>query len=133
MPAKHFVNENSKLIVTTWEGDAHDVEFIEAIKKYQNEIQNHPDYVGYNEVVDLTRIGKINLTTEGIKTIGSIASNTDQDNANRRLALIVSSNFAYGLSRMYVTYRELATDARKKIRVFKNEKDAYEWVKANPS
>jgi len=131
MPAKHSVDDISQLIITTWEGDAHDVEFIEAIKNYQKDIQNHPKYINYNEVVDLRKIGSIKLTTGGIKTIGNIASNTDRHDENRKLALIVNSSIAYGLSRMYVTYREFAKSARKEIRIFKNDKEAYEWIGNN--
>ena len=45
MPANHHVDNNAQLIITTWEGEAYDIEFIGAIKKYQKDIQNHPDYI----------------------------------------------------------------------------------------
>lgn len=128
MPANHHVDSKAQLIITTWEGEACDTEFIEAIKKYQKNIQNHPDYISYNEVVNLSKITRIKLTTEGIRLIGKIAVTTDQNEVNRKLALIVSSNLAYGLSRMYEAYRRFSKNAHKEIRVFKNEKDAFEWV-----
>jgi hypothetical protein len=33
MPAKHYIDIKAQLLTTTWEGDAIDVDFIEAIKK----------------------------------------------------------------------------------------------------
>jgi len=128
MPAIHKVDSKAKLLITTWEGEAHDVEFIEAIKKYQNDIQNHPDYINYNEVVDLSNVTGMKLTPEGIKAIGRIASTTDHNEINRKLAIIVSSIFAFGLARMYEAYRSFSKNANKEIRVFKTEKDAFEWV-----
>lgn len=128
MPANHKIDTKAQLLITTWEGEACDIEFIEAIKKYQEDIQNHPDYINYNEVVDLTKITGMKLTTEGIKNIGLIASTTDHNEVNRKLALIVSSSLAFGLSRMYAVYRGFAKKAHKEIRIFKTEKDAFEWV-----
>lgn len=129
MPANHHIDNNNKLIVTTWEGEACDIEFIAAIKKYQNNIQNRPDFINYNEVVDLRKITSVKLTTKGIKTIGSIASKTDTKEINKKLALIVSSNLAFGLARMYEAYRSFSKNANKEIRVFKSETEAFEWVK----
>jgi len=128
MPANHYIDNKAKLLVTTWEGEAGDKEFIEAIKKYQKDLQNEPDYIKYNEIVDLSKITKFKFTTEGIKSIGQIASTTDQNEAYRKLALIVDSNLAYGLARMYVAYRSLYNKANKKVNVFKNEKEAYKWL-----
>jgi len=129
MPAKHHIDNNNQLIITTWEGEACDIEFIEAIKNYQKNIQTHPDYVDFNEVVDFRKVTKLKLTNEGIKTIGTIASTTDTQGINKKLALIVSSNLAYGLARMYEAYRSFSKNANKEIRVFKDETEAYKWVK----
>ena len=128
MPANHNIDTKTKLLITKWDGVAGDIEFIDAIKKYQKDIQNHPDYINYNEVVDFSNVTGIKLTTEGIKNIGLIASRTDQNEANRKLALIVSSSLAFGLARMYEIYRGFEKKAHKEIRIFKNEKDAFEWV-----
>ena len=128
MPANHHIDNNNQIIVTTWEGEARDIEFIEAIKKYQNNIQNHPNYINYNEVVDLSKVTSLKLTTEGIKTISSIASTTDTKDINKKLALIVSSNLAFGLARMYEAYRSYSKNANKEIRVFKNEMEAFKWA-----
>ena len=128
MSANHYIDKERQLIITTWEGKASDVDFIEAINKYQNEIQNHPDYIHFNEIVNLTKVTGYKLTTEGIKTIGQIASSTDKSDLNRKLAIIVNTSLAYGLARMYVTYRGFTKKGKKEINIFKVEKDAFEWV-----
>ena len=128
MPANHNIDTKAQLLITTWEGEARDIEFIEAIKKYQKDIQSHPDYINYNEVVDFSNVTGINLTAEGIKNIGTIASTTDQNEVNRKLAFIVSSPLAYGLARMYEAYRSFSKKGQKEINIFKNEKDAFEWI-----
>ncbi len=129
MPAKHVIDIKAMLLITTWEGEAIDNKFIEAIKKYQADIQSNSGYHGFNEVVDLTKVTKIKLTTKGIKNIGSIASSTDKTGVETKLAIIVSSNLAFGLARMYEALRSFSTNSTKIVKVFKNESDAFEWVK----
>lgn len=128
MPAKHNIDKEAQLIITTWHGEARDVDFIEAIKEYQQNIQNHPNHIDYNEVLDLTNLSHFQLTTEGIKKIGLIASSSDQDEVDRKLAIIVNSNLAFGFAKMYTAYRNLSKQSSKKIHVFKSQIKAFEWV-----
>lgn len=130
MPAKHHIDNNAKLIITIWDGEAVDIDFIEAIKKYQRNIQTHLDYISYNEMVDLSRVTNIKLTTTGLKNIGKIASRTDQDTNKRKLAFIVSSNKAFFFVRMYAAFRSFFRNSNKDIRVFTNESEALEWLVA---
>jgi len=128
MPANHYIDNKRQLIVTTWEGKARDIDFIDAIKKYQNDIQNHPDYIHFNEILNLSGVTGYKLTTEGIKNISRIASSTDKADENRKLAIIVNSALAYGLARMYITYRSFSKKGKKEINIFKTEKDAFDWI-----
>ena len=129
MPAEHYVDNNAKLIITSWVGVAVDIEFIDAIKKYQEEIQSNPNYSGYNEVVNFSKVTNIKLTRHGIKSIGQIASKTDKNNT--KLALIVSSNLAYNLARMYQGYRYFFKNSTKEVRVFKHKNEAFDWAQNN--
>lgn len=128
MPALHHIDSAAQLIITTWEGEARDVDFISAIKEYQENIQNKPQYINYNEVVDLSTATNIKLTTEGIRSLGQIAAATDPTGKNKKLAIIVSSTLAYGLVRMYSAYRSFSKQSNKTIQTFKNKQDAFEWV-----
>ncbi|MDG5466717.1 hypothetical protein P9J64_00110 [Deltaproteobacteria bacterium IMCC39524] len=128
MPAKHFIDKEAKLIVTTWEGDAADIEFIEAITKYQKDIQLNPEYIEYNEVANFCKITSIKLTPKGLKTIGRIASKTDQYKFNSKLALVVSSGAAFNLARIYASFRNIQNGTNKEIRIFKSEVEAMGWA-----
>ena len=131
MPAKHDINIKDKLIITTWEGDATDNDFIDVLKKYQKNIQTKSEYAGFNEVFDCTGIKKIKLTTSGLRKIASISSNTDNNDCKTKLAFIVSSNLAYGLVRMYDAFRSFEKKSTKEICVFKVKTEAFEWVQNN--
>lgn len=128
MPAKHYIDKEAKLIVTKWEGDAVDIEFIEAIIKYQKDIQLHPEYIDYNEVANFCKVTSIKLTPEGMKRIVKIASKTDQYKFNSRLALVVCSGTAFNLARIYASFRNIQNGTNKEIRIFKNETEAMNWA-----
>ena len=129
MPASHKIDFNAKLIITTWEGEAVDQDFIDAIKLYQKNLQNKPEYIEFNEVVNFTKVTNIKLTINGLKKLGELASSTDLDKHPRKLAFIVSSTRAYGLVKLYEFYRNFSKKANKKIRAFINEHEAYDWLK----
>jgi len=129
MPVKHTIDIQARLLVTSCKGVAADTEFIAALKKYQEEIQGDSAYFGFNEVVDLTEITSMKITLKGIKSMSSIASKTDNKNVSSKLAIIVSSKFAFSLVKLYRTYRSLNKKSNKEINVFYEKKDAFEWVK----
>jgi hypothetical protein len=128
MPAIHHIDTTARLLITTWEGAAIDKDMIEAIKHYQDTILNKIEYRNFNEILDLSKITDMKLTTDGLRQIGSIASITDPDRVNPKLAIIVSSNIAFGLARMYVTYRSFSSNANKVIRIFKDANEARQWA-----
>jgi len=128
MPAKHDIDIEAKLLVTSWEGVAVDTEFIEALKNYQKDIQSKSAHLGFNEVVDLTKITNIKITLQGLKNISSIALLTDNNNIRSKLAFIVGSKRAFSLVKLYSAYRSLGKKSSKEINVFTNAKDAFEWV-----
>jgi len=128
MPARHDIDIDNKLITTTWHGDATDGDFIDSLKKYQEDIQTKVEYRCFDEVFDCTGITKIRLTTTGLRKIASLASRTDDNKCHTRLAFIVSSDLAYGLVRMYDVLRSFEKRSTKEIRVFRKKDEAFEWI-----
>lgn len=133
MPADHHIDNKTRLIITTWEGDAVDIELIEAIQNYQKEIQTNPAYIDYNEVVDFRAATSIKLTPRGIQSLGSVAVKTDRFKRDSKLAIVVGSTLAFNLARLYVSYRNLGKNSNKEIRIFKNVQEAREWAVPIPA
>ena len=131
MPAKHSIDNSNKLIVTTWVGEANDIEFIETLKNYQKDIQCKTEYIDYNEVVDFRGAVISKVTISGLIRLGEVASKTDNLFSNKRSALIVNSNMVFGLAKIYEAYRSFEKNPCKKIRVFKNKSHALDWVKVD--
>lgn len=132
MPATHHIDTQSRLIITTWNGEATDSEFIDALKKYHAFIRSNPEYGSFNEIVNLIKASPMNLTISGLLDIGRIATDAETKGQNRKMALIIGTDFALMLANMYIFYRNLGDNSRKQISVFKYEQEAYQWVKNDP-
>ncbi len=128
---QHTIDADNKLICTVWTGEANDDEFITALIKYQNEIKNRPEYMHFNEVLDLSGISSFNLTTDGLRRLSEIAAKSDDHGVGTRCAIVATQAFGYGLARMYQTYRSFLPNASKEVQVFRNEFEALEWVGEN--
>jgi len=128
MPAKHSIDDNNQLIITTWSGEATDSVLVESMKEYQQNIRSNPLYSSYNEILDFRNIVDIKLSTAGMVKLGRIATETDNSGAKTKLAIIVNSNFTFVLARIYITYRNLSPKAKKIIHVFKTEAEGIKWI-----
>jgi len=128
MPAKHDIDNAKKLILTIWRGEASDNELIAAMTRYQQEIRCNSDYQLYNELLDFSHTTKFDLTTKGIKEIGKIAQQTDRPDVQTKVAIIVNSALSFGLSKMYISYRNLLPNSNKELKAFKNRTDAFDWL-----
>ena len=131
MPAKYHIEDEANIIIIKWEGNITTSELIEVIKEYQKNIQRNPDYINYNEIFDASTVTKIRITINGLLKVGRTASKTDHLFTNKKLAIIVSSNWAFRIARLYETYRNMGVESCKKIRVFKDENEAITWAKSN--
>jgi hypothetical protein len=128
MPVHHEIDNDIKLITTIWSGEAADNELIDSLSRYQQDIRSQPDYYSYDEILDFSNAANFNLSTEGIKKLAKIAASSDSEKIKSKLAIIVSQPFAFGLARMYETYRSLLPGV-KEVRIFRNYRDARDWLK----
>lgn len=135
MPCCHYIDHEAGIIVTTWEGEATDADFIQALQSYQENVQVIQEYSDYNEIVDFSMMTRIKLTPVGLLDIVRMASATDRAGGDTKLALIVYSNTAYVFANIYRTYRSMTTHSNKIIGIFNHWEEAYQWArsKSNPT
>jgi hypothetical protein len=128
MPAEHHIDNDLKLITTTWSGDATDDEPIDALLKYLRDIRSKPEYSSFNEIVDFNRAEIIKMSTTGLRRLAEIGVDYEVHGVKTRLAFILTTPLAYGLGRMYATYRSLIPGGVKEVRVFRQYQDALGWI-----
>ena len=128
MHTKHHIDDNNQVIITRLEGEPDDAELVSAFKTYLTEIKHKPEYFNYDEILDLTAIKGINLSSDGLKLLGAMAAESDGIKIHNKCAIITSSTLTYGLSRMYEVTRSLHPGSHKSIQTFNNKQDALNWL-----
>jgi hypothetical protein len=78
--------------------------------------------------VDFSTTSGFSLSSDGVRILVQKAAAMDVQGVKTKLAIIVSIPVAYGLGRMYEMYRSLVPNNSKEVRVFKNYRDALEWI-----
>lgn len=125
MPIVYEVNRESRLVFARVVG----VLTHEDIVGYQSDVWAHPDVRGFDEIVDASAVEKIEYeSSRRVNETASIAASMDSKESPTRLAIIAVSPEAYGLARMYQTFRETTPGSTKIVRVVRSINEAYEWL-----
>lgn len=128
MPAHNQIDTDAKIINITWEGEANNFEFLEALRKYQQEIRGSSEYDDYNEILDFCGVNGSKLTSRGLLHIAQLAATSDKKDHPSKLAIVVNTIISHGFAKIYETYRRFTPRNKKIVRVFKSKKDALAWV-----
>jgi len=120
MPLSFAVDKQRRLVISTASGT---VTYSE-IAAHQVGLKNHPDFdPSFNQLIDGTGVAKVAVTVEGIRTV----ARQRIFGADSRQAIATSSDFAYGMARMFELYRE-ASGSGRPMRVFNSLEAAREWL-----
>jgi hypothetical protein len=100
---------------------------------YQREVWSRRELAGYDEICDVTDVEHIALpSTQRVIDLATLAAQMDVPQSTSRLAIVAPEGRAYGLGRMYQTYRELDERSTKKVAVFRTLPAALEWLGIDP-
>jgi hypothetical protein len=92
---------------------------------HQEKLVMHPDFdPNFSQLLDFTHVTKIQITPNDVRRLAqrSIFS------PNSYRSIVVSSDLAFGLARMFLIFRE--TQGEKGVRIFYNLEEALCWVLA---
>lgn len=125
MPIETLVDHVRRLVV----GRAHGMLRIDEIFEYQRSAWSRSDVEGYDEIVDLTEVTEIeSAPSTRARELASVAASMDAQARSPRLAIVATADFAFGLARMYATYRGLQEGGTKSVEVFRTLAAAREWL-----
>lgn len=120
MPVRYIIHKQKRLVITTgWDR----ITFDEA-KAHQDQLLNDPDFdPEFNQLLDGTAATDYALAGDQIRLIVSrrVFSPTS------RRALVVSSNYAYGIARMLATYYEMS-EVASPMSIFHDRDSALKWL-----
>lgn len=123
MPIDYYIDHRRRLVVAHGKGKftASDV------FGYQREVWSQPGVAGYDELVDMTHVTEIEIPDAAsveVRKLASEAAATDPPGHVARFAIVAPDELAFGLGRMYQTYRELEPGGTKRVGVFRTLAEA---------
>lgn len=119
MPATYAIDKERRLVITT----VFEQLTVADALAHQEQLSKDPDFdPGYSQLIDLTRADVSEIAATDVRRIAE--RNIYSPESLR--AIVVSSNVAYGLGRMFETLRESAGENG--IRVFRDLDEAVDWL-----
>lgn len=95
------------------------------LRQYQLDLAAHPDHgPGFDQLVDLRAVGALGITALGIRTAGRLSDHFAEQVRGTRCAVVVASEVAYGLARMFVAFSSESVE----FQVFRDFGAARAWL-----
>jgi len=96
---------------------------------YQRTVWSRADVQGYNELLDMRAVEGIDLpSVDNMRALAQLSASMDIPATSSRFAIVATSDEAFGLSRMYETYRHLEGKSTKQVAVFRTLTEAYAYL-----
>lgn len=126
MPIVYRVDHHARVVVAAGHGIFSDSD----VFGYQREVWSRNDVAGYNELIDMTHVERIALpSADRVKDLAILAAGMDDSHSTSRMAVVASDNFAFGLGRMFQSFRELDRRSTKEIGIFRTMEEALVFLK----
>lgn len=98
------------------------------IMSYQRDVWSRPDVKGFNELVDMSAVEQFDMPTpKDLKDLAGTAAAMDT-RTRSKFAIVAPTDEAFGLGRMYETYRRLERQGTKEIGVFRTLDEAFAFL-----
>src|SRR5262245_53934509 len=111
MPIDYQIDHARRLVTARGCG----VVSYQEIVEYQVTVWSRPDVAGYDELVDMTAVEDIaQPSTEKVRELASLSTVMDGGRPSK-FAIVAPQNLAFGLGRMYQTYRSLEGFGTKEV------------------
>jgi hypothetical protein len=96
---------------------------------YQRDVWSRTDVQGYNELLDMREVEHIDLpSVDNMRALAQLSASMDTPSTSSKFAIVATSDEAFGLSRMYETYRHLEDKSTKQVAVFRTLTEAYAYL-----
>jgi hypothetical protein len=125
MPITYRVHHNARLVVAAGQGILTDAD----VFGYQQDVWSRTDVAGYDELVDMTQVTQIALPSpDRVRELAKLAARMDDTESKTRFAIVAAADVAFGLGRMFQSYRELDRRSTKEVGVFRTMEEALAFL-----
>ena len=96
---------------------------------YQRSVWSSPEIAGYDEIMDMTDVVEIAApSSQRVRDLAAVSAGMDTRTGTAKFAIVAPGDLAYGLGRMFQSYRELDERSTKQVAVFRTMEEAREWI-----
>jgi len=121
MPIAYTIDHARRLVTAVGQGELTG----DDIFGYQQEVWSRPEVRGYDELMDMTKVERIDLrSADHIKQLAEVSASMDAAASQSKFAIVAPGDYAYGLGRMYESYRRLEGRSTKRVGVFRSMAEA---------
>jgi hypothetical protein len=125
MPLVFRLDHDARVIVTAGYGTLTDDEAFE----YQRQTGSLEEAIGYDELVDMTRVTHIALPSpERVNDLAAAAAGMDAVRRSAKFAVVAPDDLAFGLGRMFQTRRELEPGSTTEVGIFRTMEEALAFL-----
>jgi hypothetical protein len=125
MPIEYEIDHDRRLVLATARGILTE----DDIFGYQREVWSRGDVAGYDELIDMSDVEQIvSPQTSRIMDLAGLSASMDTRDTVTKFAIVAPGDLAYGLGRMYETYRSLNEKSTKQVGVFRSMQEALAWI-----
>jgi len=126
MPIAYRVDNDIRLVIAVGQGILTD----DDVFGYQCDVWSRADVAGYDELIDMSRVARIALPSAGrVRDLAKLAATMDDAGSQTRLAIVAVADVAFGLGRMFQSYRELDPRSTKQLGVFRTMEEALAFLR----
>jgi hypothetical protein len=125
MPIEFTIDHARRLVTATARG----MLIGQDVFGYQRTVWSRADVQGYNELLDMRAVEGIDLpSVDNLRALAQLSASMDIPATSSKFAIVATSDEAFGLSRMYETYRHLEGKSTKQVAVFRTLTEAYAYL-----
>lgn len=125
MPIEFTIDHARRLVTATARGTLTG----EDVFGYQRDVWSRSDVQGYNELLDMREVAEIDLRSiDNMRALAELSASMDVPATSSKFAIVATSDEAFGLGRMYETYRRLEGKSTKQVGVFRTLTEAYAYL-----
>ncbi len=125
MPIEFRICHGQRLVYAWGRGTLTDREIFE----YQRDVWSRPDVAGYDELIDMSAVDHIaEPSRERVRELALLSAAMDAPQTESKFAIVASEDLAFGLGRMYETYRGLSQGSKKQVGVFRSLPEALAFL-----
>jgi len=127
MPIDYRIDRDRRRVIATVTGTL----VRDELFAYQRDVWSRTDLAGYDQIVDMSAVAGIDAPVPSgpvMQELAALAAGMDDPARPTRFAIVAPGDLAFGMGRMYATYRGQNPKSTREVRVFRTMEEARAWL-----